>query len=68
MLHESSWARETIGLGSNTDSGSKMRVYCYRDTAILYLAFIIRNLLFYNPKIMKQNLKVEFEFNNINIK
>ena len=44
MLHESSWARETIGLGSNTDSGSKMRVYCYRDTAILYLAFIIRNL------------------------
>ena len=29
--------------GSNTDSGSKRGVYC-SDTAILYLAFIIRNL------------------------
>ena len=27
--------------GSNTDSGSKIGVYC-RDTANLYLAFIIR--------------------------
>ena len=30
-------------MGSNTDSGSKRGVQC-RDTTILYLAFIIRNL------------------------
>jgi hypothetical protein len=29
--------------GSNTDSGSKIGVYC-RDTIISYLAFVIRNL------------------------
>jgi hypothetical protein len=27
--------------GSNTDSGSKRGVYCYRHTTILYLAFIV---------------------------
>ena len=32
-----------IGGGSNTDSGSKRGVQC-RDSSILYLAFIIRNL------------------------
>ena len=26
---------------SNTDSGSKIRVQCYRDTTTLYLAFIL---------------------------
>ena len=33
--------------GSNTDSGSKSGVQC-RDSSILYLAFIVRNLLFSN--------------------
>jgi hypothetical protein len=38
------WTREKYGpVGSNTDSGSKIRVY-YSDTTNLYLAFIIRNL------------------------
>ena len=31
-------------VGSNTDSGAKIRARC-RDTTTLYLAFIIRNLL-----------------------
>ena len=30
-------------IGSNTDNGAKIRVY-YRDTTILYITFIIRNI------------------------
>jgi hypothetical protein len=30
-------------VGSSTDSGSKIRVYC-KDTTILYLDFIIKNI------------------------
>ena len=33
-------------VGSNTDSGSKIRVQC-KDTTTLYLAFIIRTFLNY---------------------
>ena len=33
----------------NTDSGSKIRVYC-RDNTIMYLAFIIRNLFYVKVK------------------
>ncbi len=32
---------------SNTDIGSKIRVYCYRYTTTLYLAFIVRNLFYF---------------------
>ena len=38
--------------GSNTDSGSKIGVYC-KETIILYLAFIIRNLFL---KIQKNKI------------
>jgi hypothetical protein len=31
-------------VGSNTNSGSKIRVYCKGITSILYLDFIFRNL------------------------
>lgn len=42
--HKSRWTRENYGpVGSNTDSGSKIRVLC-RDTTNGYLAFIIKNL------------------------
>ena len=38
--------REKYGpVGSNTDIGAKSRVYYCRDTSILYIAFIISNLL-----------------------
>ena len=32
-------------VGSNTDSGSKILVYCKDTITNLYLAFIIRNLI-----------------------
>jgi hypothetical protein len=35
-------------VGSNTDSGSKIRVQC-RDTGIFYLAFIIRAYVKWTP-------------------
>ena len=34
--------------GSNTDSGSKIRVYCYIDSRSLYLVLSIQKLMFNN--------------------
>ena len=52
---------------SNTDSGSKIRVYCYKDTTNLYLAFIVRNLIFnYFCCNIQYILDTYFQLNNNN--
>jgi hypothetical protein len=53
------------GLGSNTDSGAKIRVYYCRITIILYLAFIIRNLFLKNSVIKFENLALIIYFSSV---